>query len=115
MSVNFKKVGPHLAPVPSLTYPYSDMEMILGHVCYHAIRPLDNHGDKNCNSPFAPRLAIGWVLSGSPPSSLGLPSHCFKCSVEYSSLVQQVESWYELESYGTIYQPIRLQHQKSRL
>ena len=94
-----KKVYPHLISVPSLTLQYTDDEMILCQDCSHAIRPLEIHGDKNRNSPVAVRLPIGWVLSGPLPSSLGLPSHCFKCSVEDKSFKEQVNSWYELESY----------------
>ena len=87
--------------MPSLTNQYSDVEMILGQDCFHAIRPLKIHGDKSRKSPFAVRLPIGWVLSGPLPSSLGLPSHCFKCSAEDNPLIEQVKNWYELESYGT--------------
>ena len=87
--------------MPSLTYQYSDVEMIWGQDCFHANRPLETQGDKSRKSPFAVRLSIGWVLSGHLPSSLGFSSHCFKSSVEDNSLIEQVKSWYELESYGT--------------
>ena len=92
------KVYPHLIPVPSLRYQYSDVELILGHKCFQAIRTLEIHGEKSRNSPFAVRLPIGWVHIGPGPSSLDLQSHCFKFSVEDNSLIEQVKSWYELES-----------------
>ena len=77
------------------------MELILGQYCFHAIRSLEIYGDKSRKSPFAARLPIAWVLSGPVPSSLSLPSHNFKCSVEGNSLVEQIKSWYEFESYDT--------------
>ena len=91
----------HLAPLPSLTKQHSDLKFNLGHDCFHAIRPLKIHGDNSRNSSFAVRLPIGWVLSGPLPSSLVLPCHCFKCTVEDNSLIEQDKNWYELESYGT--------------
>ena len=39
----FKKVYPYLTPVPSLSYQLSDVELILGQECFHAIRPLEFH------------------------------------------------------------------------
>ena len=93
--------NPHLAPLPSLTKQYSDLKFNLGQDCFHAIRPLKIHGDNSRNSSFAVRLPISWVLSGPLPSSLGLPCHCFKCTVEDNSLIEQDKNWYELESYGT--------------
>ena len=57
--------------------------------------------DKSQKSPFAVRLPIVWVLSGPLPASTGLISTCLHCNIEDVSLVEQVKSWYELESYGT--------------
>ena len=110
-----KKVYPHLAPVPSLTYQYSDVEMILGQDCFHASRPVKIHGDESRNSPFAVRLPIGWVLSGPLPSSLGLPSHCFKCSVEDNSLMSKSKVGMNLSPTVLINQPIRVQLQTNKL
>ena len=42
--------------MPSLTYQYSDIEIIIGHGCYHAIRPLEVHGDNNRNSPLSAEI-----------------------------------------------------------
>ena len=111
----FENVYPHLAPVPSLTYQYSDVEMILGQDCFHASRPIKIHGDESRNSPFAVRLPIGWVLSSPLPSSLALPSHCFKCTVENNSL--KSKSKVDLNSSHTVLinLPIRVQHQTSKL
>ena len=96
-----KNIYPHLAPVPSLTYQYFDVGMIIGRDFFHAIRPLKIHSDKSRNSPFAVHLPIHWVISGPLPLSFGLPFHCVKCSADDNSLTEQVKSWYELESYGT--------------
>ena len=56
------------------------------------------------NSPCSVRLPIGWVLSGPLPPSGHSTSSCFKCVVEDSSLTDQINSWYELESYGAFKQ-----------
>ena len=40
-------------------------------------------------------------LKWSIPASTGLISTCLHCNIEDVSLVEQVKSWYELESYGT--------------
>ena len=84
--------------MPSLKYQYSDVELILGHDCFHAIRTLEIFGEKSRISPFLVRLPIDWVHIGPRPSPLHLPSHFLKCSVEDTSLIEQVKNWYELES-----------------
>ena len=60
---------PHLAVLDPVTYPYEDIEMILGQDVYHAIRPLEDFSADEKRSPVAIRLPIGWLLSGPLPSS----------------------------------------------
>ena len=91
----------HLEPIDSVEFRYADVEMILGQDVYEYICPLEYCQDKSQKSPFAVRLPIGWVLSGPLPASTGLISTCLHCNIEDVSLVEQVKSWYELESYGT--------------
>ena len=90
----------HLEPIDSVEFRYADVEMILGQDVYEYIFPLEYCQDKSQKSPFAVRLPIGWVLSGPLPASTGLISTCLHCNIEDVSLVEQVKSWYELESYG---------------
>ena len=80
---------------------YGEVEMIIGQHIYHAIRPLEYFlADEKC-SPFAVRLALGWVLSGPLPSSSSLVSTCIKANFAQNfELACQVKSWYEMESYG---------------
>ena len=52
--------------------------MILGQDVFHCIRPLEYFETDRTNTPIAVRLALGWVLSGSLPSTSGLISTCFK-------------------------------------
>ena len=53
--------------------------------------------------PVAVRLPIGWVLSGPLPSSSSSVSSCFKAIVgPEQDLVEQLRTWYELESYGAM-------------
>ena len=96
---------PHLAVLDPVTYCYGNIEMILEHDVYHAIRRLECFAaDEKC-SPFAVRLPIEWVLSGSLPSSSGLVSTCFKANMEQDfELASQVKSWYDMESYGAFKQ-----------
>ena len=74
--------------------------MILGQNVYHAIHQLEYFSaDEKC-SPFAVRLPIGWVLSGSLPPSSSLASTCFKANLEQDfELACQVKSWYDMQSY----------------
>ena len=75
--------------------------MILGQDVYHANRPLEYFSADEKRSPVALRLPIGWVLSGSLPSSSCLSSTCFKVNVELDNeLAGQVKSWYDIESFG---------------
>ena len=91
----------HLEPIDSVEFRYADVEMILGQDVYEYICPLEYCRDKSQKSSFAVRFPIGWVLSGPLPASTGLISTCLHCNIEDVSLVEQVKSWYELESYGT--------------
>ena len=56
------------------------------------------------NSPYFVRLPIAWVISGPLPPSVVSTSSGFKCVVEYSSLTDQVKSWYKLDLYGAFKQ-----------
>ena len=96
---------PHLAVLEPVTYCYGIIEMTLGQDVYHAIRPIECFAaDEKC-SPFAVRLPIGWVLSGTLPSSSGLVWTCFKANMEQDfELASQVKCWYDMESYGALRQ-----------
>ena len=95
----------HLAVLDPVTYCYGNIEMILGQDVYHAIRQLEYFAAHEKCSPFAVRLPIGWVLSGPLPSSSGLVSTCFKANMEQDfELASQVNSWYDMESYGALKQ-----------
>ena len=75
--------------------------MILGQDVYHAICLLEYFSANEKRSPVAVRLPIGWVLSGSLPSSSCLTSTCFKVNIEHDNeLASQVKSWYDIESFG---------------
>ena len=90
-----------MEPIDSVEFRYADVEMILGQDVYEYICPLEYCQDKSQKSPFEVRLPIVWVLSGPLPASTGLISTCLHCNIEDVSLVEQVKSCYELESYGT--------------
>ena len=82
-------------------YSYSNIEMILGQDLHHAIRPIEYFESESKSSPVAVRLPIGWVLRGPLPSSSNIVSSCFKAIIEpEQDLVEQLKTWYELESYG---------------
>ncbi|XP_075256623.1 uncharacterized protein LOC142349095 [Convolutriloba macropyga] len=71
-----------------------------GQDVYHAIRPIEYFESESKCAPVAVRLPIGWVLSGPLPSSSSFVSSCFKAIVEpEQDLVEQLRTWYELESY----------------
>ena len=77
--------------------------MILGQDVFHSIRPLEYFESDRKNSPFAVRIPLGWVLSGPLPSTSGLVSTCFKAVIQSESdsqLVNQLRSWYEMESFA---------------
>ena len=77
--------------------------MILGQDVYHAIRPIKYPESESKGTPVAVRLPIGWVLSGPLPSSSNFVSSCFKAIIEpEQDLVEQLRTWYELESYGAM-------------
>ena len=69
---------PHLAVLDPVTYSYKDIGMMIGQDVYHAIRPLEYFSANEKRSPVAVRLHIGWILSGSLPSSSCLTSTYFK-------------------------------------
>ena len=96
---------PHLSVLPSKTYDYAKVEMILGQDAYHAIRPIKYFETESKPSTVAVRLPLGWVLSGPLPSSSGLISTCFKAVAKQDSeLASQIKSWYDMESYGAVNQ-----------
>ena len=70
---------------------------------YNAIRPIEYFESESKCAPVAVRLPIGWVLSGSLSSSSNFVSSCFKAITEpEKDLVEQLRTWYELESYGSM-------------
>ena len=105
---SMQETYPHLTVLDPVKYSYGNIQMILGQDVYHHIRPLEYFAaDEKC-SPFDVRLPIGWVLSGSlPSSSRSLVSTCFKANVEQDyELACQVKSWYYMESYGAYKQVV---------
>ena len=100
---NLKAKYPPLEPISLSKYSYSDVDMILGKDVSHAIRPLEYFESDRPNTPIAVRLPLGWVLSGSLPSTTGLFLDCFKAvtsSENDSILADQLRSWYDMESFG---------------
>ena len=65
--IALQETYPHLAVLEPVTNCYGNIEMILGRVMCHAIRPLEYFASDEKSSPFAVRLPIGWVLSGPLP------------------------------------------------
>ena len=100
---HLQETYPYLSVLDPVRYSYSNIEMILGQDVYHAIRPIEYFESESKCAPVAVRLPIGWVLSGPLPSSSSFVSSCFKAIVEpEQDLVEQLRTWYELESYGAI-------------
>ena len=100
---NLKKIYPHLEPILLSKSSYSNVEMILGRDVFHCIRPLEYFEADGPNTPIAVRLPLGWVLSGTLPSTTGLFATCFKAvtsSENDSILADQLRSWYDMESFG---------------
>ena len=95
---------PQLAPIKPIHYKYEAVEIIIGQDFYHAIRRVEYLLGKDSISPCVVRLPIGWVLSGPLPPSFKSNSSCFKCILEDMSLAGQIETWYELDSYGAFKQ-----------
>ena len=98
---------PQLATIKPTQYTYDtyeDVKAIIGQDYYHAVRPIEFILGDDKNSPYSVRVPIGWVISGPLPPSVVSTSSCFNCVVEYSSLTDQIQSWYELESYGAFKQ-----------
>ena len=69
---------PNLEPVPLRWYCYGDIKMILGQDVFHCIRPMEYFKTDRTSAPIAVRLPLGWVLSGSLPSTSRQISTCFK-------------------------------------
>ena len=93
----------HLEPIPLKKYSYGDVEMILGQDMFHCLRPLEYFETHRKNTPIALRLPLGWALSGPSPSSSGLFPTCCEAVTRKetdSKLVDQIRSWYDIESYG---------------
>ena len=94
----------HLPPISLKKYSYANVEMILGQDVFHSIRPLEYFDSDRKNASVAVRIPLGLVLSGPLPSSSGLYSTCFKAVASNkeldSELADQLQSWYDIESYG---------------
>ena len=80
-----QKKYPHLSVLPNQTYDYANVEMILGHDAYHAIRQIQYFETESKSSPVAVRLPLGWVLRGPLQSSSGLISTCFNAVAKQDS------------------------------
>ena len=100
----FEKKYPHLEPISLTKYSYADVEMILGQDVFNFIRPLEYLDADRKNTLVAVLLPLGWVLSGPLPSTSCFVSTCLKavtCNPGLDiELVDQVRSWYDMESYG---------------
>ena len=100
---HLQETYPYLSVLDPVRYSYSNIEMILGQDVYHAIRPIEYFESESKCAPVAVRLPIGWVLSGPLPSSSNFASTCFKAIIEpEQDLVEQLRTWYELESCGAM-------------
>ena len=98
-----KVLYPQLEPIPLKKYSYGDVEMILGQYFFLCIHPLEYSGNDRKITPIDVRLGLGWVFSGPLPSTLGFFSTIFKVVTQReieSQLVDQIRSWYDIESYG---------------
>ena len=80
---------PQLEPIKPVRYNFLDIEIVIGQDFYQHIRPLDYIHDADRKTTMAVRMLVGWVLSGSLPSSSGLLSTCFKCNAEDVELLSQ--------------------------
>ena len=98
--INIADLQNKYPPFKITQYNYEGVEVIIGQEYYHAVRTTEFILGDDKNSLCSVRLPIGWVISGPLPPSIVSISSCFKCSVEDSSLTDQIKSWYELESYG---------------
>ncbi len=100
-----KRQYPHLEPLKLKGYNYADFEAILGQDVYQAIRPLEYLQADLQTAPLAVRLPLGRVLSGPLATTSCALSSCLKSNIEaYPSLVDQVKSWYDVESFGALKQ-----------
>ena len=98
-----QEIYPYLSVLYPVRYSYSNIEMILGQDVYHAIRPIEYFESESKCAPVAVRLPIACVLKGPLPSSSNFVSSCFKAIIEpEQDLVEQLRTWYEVESYGAM-------------
>ena len=98
---SLQEVYAHLQPLKPLRYSYAEVEMIIGQDAFHAIRPLEYFVTDAKNAPLAVLLPLGWVLSGPLSSGLCPFSTCFRANVDNAILADQVQSWYDIEPFGT--------------
>ena len=96
----FEETYPYLQPVTPSALRYSDVELILGQDVYYLIRPMEYFRSRDQTSPLAVRLPVVLVFCGYLSSTYSLVSACFKLNIEDVSLVDQIKSWYEIDSDG---------------
>ena len=94
---------PYLEPIPLKMYSYAEVKLILRQDIFHSIHPLEYFESDRQNTSIYVRLPLGWVLSGSLPSTSGLSLTCFKAVTQRktdSKLADKIWSWFDIQSYG---------------
>ena len=96
-----KKTYQQLLPLSNVVINYQDVVLLLGQDAYECIQPLEYRAGQP-NQPVAVRTALGCVLSG-PVSNQALKEcSTFKAvTTEDQHLANQIQNWWELESYGS--------------
>ena len=100
-NVTTLKTYQQLKPLSNVVVNYQDVVLLLGQDAYECIQRLEYRAGQP-NQPIAVRTALGWVLSG-PVSNQALKEcSTFKAvTTEDQHLTNQVQHWWELESYGS--------------
>ena len=102
--IELSKRYPHLSCIRLKKIDFKDVKGILGQDAYSLIRPLENKYCRN-NSPWAVKALLGWTLSGPVPNSERTESNFLSsASQENQELTEIVQKWWEIESYGTLFQ-----------
>ena len=96
-----KKTYQQLKPLPNVVVNYQDVVLLLGQDAYECIQPLEYRAGQP-NQSIAVRTALGLVLSGPVTNQALKECSTFKAvTTEDQHLANQVQHWWELESYGS--------------
>ena len=80
---------------------YQDVVLLLGQDANECIQPLEYRAGQPIQ-PIAVRTALGWVLNGPVPNQALTECSTFKAvTTEDQHLANQVQHWWQLESYGS--------------